>query len=221
MAYKFAVKTRLFYGMPLAAPLLNASPDVRGRVVVTFNDAELEQAHHVEVHLVTRGTRDVASTDFDQGRPLTLDVGARIITLLTPPRVTPASAEVPNVNFDGTTLLIEKCLIKSRERIALSLLVDGESPRLTCPTSHLINVRMKKFTGTEPPIGPWPGLTTGLGLAALGLNVVGIVMHQVKPSLDQEDWFHDFRLFAAWLIILWLTSALTHFVLRLIAGRRQ
>ncbi|MFE2584802.1 hypothetical protein [Streptomyces sp. NPDC059378] len=221
VAFKLAEKTRLFYGMPLVAPLLNASPAVRGRVVVTFNEIELKQAHHVEVHLVTRGTRDIASADFDQGRPLVLDVGARIVTLLTPLRVTPASAEVPEVNFNGTALHIQKCLIKSRERIALSLLADGEAPRLTCPTAHLINVRMKKFTGSEPPVGLWPGLTKGLGLAALALNLVGIVMYQISPSLDRHAWFRGFRLTAAYLIVLWLSSALIQSVLRFIARRRS
>ncbi|WP_164764515.1 hypothetical protein [Streptomyces lydicus] len=72
----FFRRTRLFYGMPLVAPLIT-SPAIPQAVVVTVDSKPLEQLHHVEVQLVARGLRGIADTAFDRKRPLALDVGER------------------------------------------------------------------------------------------------------------------------------------------------
>lgn len=212
-------RTRLFYGMPLSVPLIT-SPAIREAVVVTVNNKPLEQPHHVEVHLVARGRRDIAYTAFDRQRPLVLDVGAHIYAQLGEPRLEPADAAAPEISFAGTKLVIEPFSIKRRERISLSLLVDG-APRLVCPSPNLNDVVVEGFTGPEPPIGPWPRLSFWLGTAAVLLVFIMAAVLKIAPQSKDEDWVNAVATLNAWLFILWIFCAVTTFGLRRLVRRRH
>ncbi|TLQ38973.1 hypothetical protein [Streptomyces marianii] len=217
-------KTRLFFGMPTVTPLLN-SPAVRERVVVSVvrEDGtvdDLEYPHHVDVQLVTRGRRDIDASDFDRNMPLEFDVGARVSALLEPVRVEPTNAQTPHVSWDDKTLRIDSCLVRGRQLISLSLLVDGQAPRVTCPQPNLSNVVVKRFTGPEPPIGLWPQITVELGVVALSLVLIGSVLSKFVSRTQDEPWLHALQKVNGWLIVLWLASWVITAVLRRLARRR-
>lgn len=135
-------RTVLYYGMPVAVRVIDAPPAARARMVLSVDGTVREHPHRVEVQLICKGPKDIASSDFDQDRPIILDVGADIITTIGSPQVEPSDAEIPNVTCAGRTLSVPKCLIRRGQRISVSLLVDG-APNLTRQQIRLHNVTPK------------------------------------------------------------------------------
>ncbi len=130
---------RLLYWMPVSAPLLNAGQDVRGKLTVTRGNEILSEPQLLEIGLLNQGRLDIPTTAFDREKPLRLDVGEQIVELLDVTTV-PANRAVPDVQIDGSTLLIGPSLIPKRETVVFSLLIDGPEPRLTCVAPELIDV---------------------------------------------------------------------------------
>jgi hypothetical protein len=118
-------KRRLMYGMPLSAPMLVAPQGVRGELELRHRGVPLQKTHVVELKLVNRGRRDIPSSDFDNGTPITLDTSARIIELLQTTSE-PSTIPAPAVVVDGSALKIGPGLIGRGQRITYTVLVDGE-----------------------------------------------------------------------------------------------
>ncbi|WP_030573288.1 LexA family protein [Streptomyces aureocirculatus] len=126
-------KRQLAYWMPTTMPILNASNSV-GDLLVMRGGQALRDPHALDVKLMNRGRRDVASSHFDRSLPILLDVGAPIVELLTTTSQ-PDSRHMPTVIVDDTALKITPGLIGRGQTISFSLLVDGPIPRLTCQAS--------------------------------------------------------------------------------------
>lgn len=135
-------KRRLLYAMPVATRLLNAERDVRQGLEVRRGDQILSDPYVLEVTLVNQGRRDIPSSAFDQGRPLTLDVGVPVLDVL---KTTSSPGHgLPSVTVEGTALKIGPDLISRRQKISFSLLVDGPDPKLRCPPPHPIDIDVRE-----------------------------------------------------------------------------
>ena len=217
LAVWLARKTRVLYGLRRSTPLINASP-IGKPVVVTVDGRLLHHPHYVEVQLVTRGRDDIHPDRFT-GRPIVLDLGAPIHTVLAVPRVEPDTADKPGVTWVERTLEIHPFLMKSRERVTLSVLTDGQ-PHLTWPLHNLSNVRLKQFAGPEPPVTPWPWwVTSALGTAFILLAIIGSVVQKAAPQIEDDGWWEVITTGIAWLFILWIASAIVKGALWLFAKR--
>jgi hypothetical protein len=163
-------KQRLLFGMPVSTRLINADGDVRQELEVRRDDQVLTDPHIVEITLLNQGRRDIASSVFDQGRPLVLDVGVAVLDIL---KVTTTSAHaVPITSVDGTSLRVGPDLIGRGQRIVFSLLVDGASPSLTCPPPHPINIDV----GDQDEVLRRRDRVRQLVVPALGLVTVATIL---------------------------------------------
>ena len=125
-------KRQITYAMIYSSSLLGPAGSLAIEdLKVLFRGEELRNPHLVMARLVTRGRRDIRSEDFDQGRPLVLDLGARIVGVLGIGS-TPKPSDTPKLKVDGRTLLVGPDLIRMRQSYNILLLVDGLKPHLTC-----------------------------------------------------------------------------------------
>ena len=93
------------------------------------------------VQLVGRGRKDIPSDAYNDGQPLRLDVGARIVEILQTTSA-PETLPVPSIAAYGTALAIGPSLIGKRHDITITVLTDGGTPSLTCRSS-LIDVEVR------------------------------------------------------------------------------
>jgi hypothetical protein len=138
-------KRRLLYGMPVVTPLLNGGANVPHGLEVRRDGQLLTEPHVLVLELFNQGRLDIPNHAFNQDRPLILDVGVRIVDILK--TATPVDQAVPAVEIDGTRLEIGPDLIKSRQMISITLLVDGLKPTLSCPPHPLIDIHVDRQDG--------------------------------------------------------------------------
>ncbi|MGW1893992.1 hypothetical protein ACWCP6_27625 [Streptomyces sp. NPDC002004] len=198
--------------MPLAEPVIDLPTNVRQRMVLSVDGRPRQNAHRVEVRLVRKGP-DIASSDFDQDRPIVLNVGSDIITMIGSPQVEPSDAEVPNVTYAGSMLNVPKCLIKRGQQISVSLLVDG-TPSLTRQQVLLRNVKPKRFTGEGPRLGKVEKTGIWVTFVALLYLVLFLLVEAFTP-LDEEPWWSQI----ARPILGWLWGAYVILAVALSVGR--
>lgn len=134
----------------------------------------------LQIRLANRQRKDVASTSFDQARPIVIDVGIPIVTLLDRSATTQTSRGVSRpgviasrpplvIVLDRTALKIGPCLIGALYEERITILADGTAPRLYCQ-SPVLNVKLQRrrdSTQKGSPIdtawvrttspGPWAG----------------------------------------------------------------
>lgn len=167
-------KRQLAYWMPTITPILHTSDSV-GDLLVMRGGQALRDPHVLDVKLMNRGRRDVASSHFDRDLPILLDVGAPIVELLG---ITsrPASLHTATVVVEGTALKIAPGLIARGQTISFSLLVDGPTPRVSCQAS-LIDVTVQERRDSTGPqrLVSVSSLATGLGISLLGLVLLSFL----------------------------------------------
>jgi hypothetical protein len=78
--YAFGARRRLLiYGVELSAPLLSRMGTGLSDLKITLGDVPLVNPRTVALRVENRSRQDIGSADFDQGKPLVLDVGSKII----------------------------------------------------------------------------------------------------------------------------------------------
>ena len=165
-------KRRLLYWMPDVTPLLNSGrADLSHDLEVRHNGHLLSEPHVVEVELVSRGRLDIPSSAFDQGKPLRMDVNAKIIDLL---KVTtmPVDRANPDFSINGSSLHVGPSLISKGQITVFSLLVDGPLPFLTCNEPSLIDVDVHSLE-RKPSIAQTTIAIVVVGWALLRGKLVG------------------------------------------------
>lgn len=135
-------KRRLLYSMPVVTPLLNDRPGMPRDVEVRRAGQLLTYPQVVNIELVSRGRRDISRDDFDGGEPLRLDVGVPIVECLQT-KISPSDRSEPLCKVDGSKLFVGPSLIGRRQTMVYSLLVDGQSPKLSRPQQSLIDVDLR------------------------------------------------------------------------------
>jgi hypothetical protein len=118
---------RLECGMS-AAPLLQGSAqDMPGLLRITWNGIDLEDPQILEVNLVNRGRRDIASEDFDQPLEFRVGVGVRVLAILRTASG-PKSTAFRAVAFEDDLLKVGPGLIRQHQSIKFTLLASGQDP---------------------------------------------------------------------------------------------
>jgi hypothetical protein len=123
--------------------------------------------HLLLISLQASGGTDIRAEDFSGGKPLKIDLGARLVTIV---RVDAGDSPRPEVRKSGTALAIYPSLLRGGHRLLFYVLVDGRQPLLTCELSPLADVRLRRALADQPgPIVQWvpcAGVFSGLLLAA-------------------------------------------------------
>jgi hypothetical protein len=189
-------RRRLLYWMAVNLPLLNAVADVRRKLEVRFGENVLDNPQVLEIGLFNQGRLDIPTTAFDSRKPLSLDVGAPIIEVLSITTI-PENGPVPEAHVHGTRLDIGPSLIPRRQSVTFSVLVDGPAPQLTCVKPGLVDVEVgvrRSGSGLDL-LGRLPGgwrarqavLALSLSLALLlliGLVIGHAVARQVTTTVS-------------------------------------
>ncbi|MFF3445871.1 hypothetical protein ACFYXJ_01890 [Streptomyces sp. NPDC002667] len=121
---------------PLVDPLLG------GRLEIRRDGILLTDPHLVRITLVNPGRRDIASSAFDQGRPLHVDLGVPYLEMVGTVSE-PSSAQPPPASVDGSRLSIGPGRIGCGTTITYLLLVDTV-PTYSC-THSLLDVRVSEL----------------------------------------------------------------------------
>jgi hypothetical protein len=154
-------------------PLLSRPPGPRkSDIRVTFLGGELDDPHFLRIRLENQSGRDIRSSDFDQGKPLILDVHADIVATL--------AIEGIHGGFDfnlaqRNRLELKPTLIKGHQVITIDLLVDGPKPYLTCEDS-LIDVTVREQRPDEI-VPPWHIGAFGIISAILLVAGLSLILH--------------------------------------------
>jgi hypothetical protein len=160
-----SIKRQLTYSMTDDTPLLATTTGLaRADLEVLYQGQRLDAPRVISVRLASRGRRDIASGDFDQNRPLAIDVGVPIVKRLA----TESAPELPEaaVRVDGQRLIVGPCLIRKRQVISFSFLVDGGPPLLS-HEDYLLNVDVRASAESGDPRLP--------GLAAMNAIAVAVL----------------------------------------------
>ncbi|MEU8304969.1 hypothetical protein AB0C84_15550 [Actinomadura sp. NPDC048955] len=137
-------RQRLIYGLRTVAPLLTAPAGVRDELELRHRGVKMEHPFVAEVLLAGRGRRDVPRAAFDNGEPIRLDLGVRVVELLRVAVTDSASATpTPPVRFEGTALLVGPALIGRRQSILLTCLLEDEPSTVSC-SAPLPNARVTR-----------------------------------------------------------------------------
>ncbi|WP_217242281.1 hypothetical protein [Streptomyces sp. AC555_RSS877] len=190
-------KRCLTYDLVTLTPLISPSSLLRGGLSVSLNGAALTDPHVLKIRLLNSGVRDIPSDAFDNGVPIRIDLGARVISVLDSTSE-PSHAVPPSLNVDGQCITIGPTLIAKKQQITVSALVDGPQPRLTIRAA-LIEVDVRRYRPELPIPGFMPvalavlgaivalsgngrsrfvvGASVGLGLASVLLVAQKLITH--------------------------------------------
>src|SRR5258708_7322616 len=170
--------------MPTATPILSrAAAPARSDLQVTLRGEIIAEPHVLPIRLESRSRRDIRSTDFDQDKPLVLDVGARIVAVLELKKL---SESLPGLDiaYEETKVSIGPTLIRRRQTMRFDLLVDGPNPVLTCQ-SPLVDVTVREQRPDVQALPRWLVTTMRViivsSLAAFALLIVAPLPHTPQP----------------------------------------
>ncbi|MEU1820296.1 hypothetical protein ABZ543_34730 [Streptomyces roseifaciens] len=176
-------RRQLAYWMPATTRLLHTSDSV-GDLVVMRGGQTLRHPHVLDVRLMNRGRRDVASSHFDSGTPIRLDVGAPIVEVLDVVSQ-PDWLHTPTTAVDDTAVTIAPGLIAKGQTIRCSVLVDGPAPRLTCQASLIdVTIQEKRETSRQNAV-----IANAVSYMLLSLGAILLLL----PTLESwvEPWYYD------------------------------
>lgn len=165
----FPPKRQLTYLMERSSPIVDRSVLDPGSsaIEVRRNGVPLVDPHLIVVWVKNTGRHAIASEQFDQGRPLELDLHVPIVELLTA-ESGEAQPVVDACAVSGKSVLFGPELIKKGQIVTFTVLAEGSADLVV--REHFIDVRMK--------VGDPPG-TGAVGvfiLAALpGLAALAVV----------------------------------------------
>jgi len=205
VAQRALPRRKLTYVMLSDTPLLTRL--MHGKLEVRHEGVALKHPRVVTVQLESRGRQDIASSSFDQGKPLVLDLGVPIVDLLAAESDAKGAAPASQMNVDTTALRIGPSLIKNRHVLTYTVLVDGE-PDLTCHAAlENVVVRASDLLESEARLS-WTSVI---------LSTVSLLVIIVLTVLRATDVIDDDAM--AWIGAGFLLPTLA--VQPLIIGRRR
>jgi hypothetical protein len=108
---------------------------------ITLNDQLLTDPHMISLFIESRSRRDIRTVDFEDGRPLALDLGTTILKMLHHETGEAAMPKV-QVGIDGSSITIGPGLINRRQVIKVDVLTDAPI-EVTCPDPSLADVTIR------------------------------------------------------------------------------
>ena len=137
-----APRRLIVYSMEPTSLLATSAPRraVSG-LKVSYQDEVLTNPYLVILRVESRSRRDIATADFDAGRPLVFDIGARIVA-----PVGGGSSVIRSpggvISYSERQVSVAPLLIRKGQLFRLELLTDG-TPHLSCQ-SPLIDVTVRE-----------------------------------------------------------------------------
>jgi len=148
-------RRELVYEVLALVPFLTpTTADARDGVEIRLSGEILDNPQVLEIRLTNHGRLDIATDAFDQSES------------------SPANFKLPRIKIDGTGLNIGPDLLKRRQSIAISVLVDGASPSVTIPDSPLLDVDIREQQKINPPSTALLPLTAVVGACSACLTAV-------------------------------------------------
>lgn len=123
---------------------LIASRQAAASVEIIHDGVPLQNPRIVRLTLKNSGRRDIVSTDFASGgSSLVFNFHNTILSIISTD-VEPSSAPEPALSTIGSNLCIQPGLIKSGQKVSISVLADGDRQSVNCIAAHIIETPVKK-----------------------------------------------------------------------------
>ena len=119
-----APKRRIFFRMSDPVALLTPDGAQHGLQVLRGGE-KLDDPHLVEVTLQSSGRQAITRDLFDEGRPIVLRLGTRVVDLLKVVSQ-PIEQKVPDYRLSNSAIEIGPGVLAARQSITFSVLVDGQ-----------------------------------------------------------------------------------------------
>jgi hypothetical protein len=101
----------------------------------------------VHIYLSSRGRRDITRETFDEGKPVELDIGVRILDLGDKLWNSQESTRVVDHRADGTCLLVGPGVIHRQQDLRFTVTAEARPTRLICRASLIdVSVRSMRLT---------------------------------------------------------------------------
>lgn len=130
-------KRRLTITAQRPTPLLSNESPVKG-LSVRYNDTIIKTPHVVTLTIENTGKHDLSSAQFDQDRPVLIDLSAQIIKVLDIYKGPDGAG--PKWTEHGSKIEIGPDLIRRGQRLEMQILTDGR-PDVSCH-GHLIDTKL-------------------------------------------------------------------------------
>ncbi|MDX2762745.1 hypothetical protein [Streptomyces europaeiscabiei] len=148
-------------------------------VTVSAGGRVLTKPRLVEIAIKNAGRKDILAQDFATGDDsLAFDFRAPIVGVMST-KVEPAAAPIPVTRTAGNILYVHSGLIKTRQVVRFSVLVDGDEKKITCHRAHLIETPIKKASDNDALLPLWQRSGTWAGgcvLVFCGLPLLAILV---------------------------------------------
>jgi hypothetical protein len=159
----------LEYSMPVSEALMGRSPHLKpDDIQLTVRGKPAKDPYLVTIRIVNNGHRDIRSDDFDDNKPLSINLGAEVLSILTSP-----DQGHPSFSFEtGREVLVMPTLIRRGQSITASLLTEG-APSLSC-SNPLADVKVRLQPGSSGE----PIWLANIGMACPWLFIVALIMYK-------------------------------------------
>jgi hypothetical protein len=164
VAWRASIPKRLLTYRLLAPTRLVSSESLgpsHANLLVRYQGVDLSDPYIVTLQVDSRSRKDIRSTDFDEEKPLTFDMGTRIIAVVGSD---PAGPGAKTTSVTERTVKLAKGLIRRGPLLRLTLLTDG-LPDVSCD-NPLADVKVESYR--EP--------RQIMTLGASGAGVAGIII---------------------------------------------
>lgn len=179
----FPIRRRLEFAVAIPASLIERPQKQLGDISVLLNGVPVPDPHVTTVVVESSGSHDIATEQFDNGRPIVLDFQAEIVSLMRLDSI----SRTPKWSVDKTRLFIGPDLIRTNQRMIFQVLT-ARAPAPHQIESYLADTDVKlSFARPLPPAKPprqdrkRTGVHPTLAIILLVLIVLAILSCCVAP----------------------------------------
>ncbi|WP_406726628.1 hypothetical protein WJ438_20985 [Streptomyces sp. GD-15H] len=123
---------------------LIASRQAAASIEILHGGVSLQNPRVVRLTLKNSGRRDIVAADFASGdNSLVFNFHNTILSIISTD-VEPNSAPEPALSSIGSNLCIQPGLIKSGQKVSISVLVDGDRKPVDCTAAHIVETPVKR-----------------------------------------------------------------------------
>ncbi|WP_405799490.1 hypothetical protein [Streptomyces sp. NBC_01506] len=167
-------KRRLTYRTLANTSLFVASHTQTGALSVTHSGTAVARPRVIELELMNAGRRDITAAQFHANENIVFDLGVEVVAVLEVAS-SPDGAVSPVVTPSQLgRIQIPPCLLVRKQKVSVSMLVDGPVTPVRCIAAPLIDVQVREETVSpaEQVELRFRVMAILLGVASTGLTVV-------------------------------------------------
>ncbi|MEU5651285.1 hypothetical protein ABZ767_18445 [Streptomyces pseudogriseolus] len=139
-------KRRLAYWTLANTSLFVASHSQTGALTVAHHGTTVQRPRVVELELRNTGRRDITAAQFHAGQPIVYDLGADVVAVLEVASQ-PTGTVAPSVGISAGArhrIEVPPCLLARKQKVNISLLVDGPERPVRCLGAPLVDVQVRE-----------------------------------------------------------------------------